>query len=78
MKTKWIYIKKPTTLGWGIAEIEVDPPTYKILDFEPQLKYKADLRYYWKNRYHILALPKMSLWKYTKTLIKGLIIYNFL
>lgn len=74
-KTEWVY-GTSSGFGWGASEIEVDPSTYRTLDFEPEFECKSDVKRYWRNRKYILALPKMTLWKYTRTLFRGIVAYR--
>lgn len=74
-KTKWVY-GTSSGFGWGTTQYVVEPRTYEMLDFEPEFEYKSDVKRYWRNRKHILALKNMTLWKYTKTLVKGIVAYR--
>jgi hypothetical protein len=73
LKTEWIY-GNHRNLGWGGAEIELDQ--YSTLDFDPEFECKRDVKLYWKNRKHILSLPKYNILKYIKTLLFGILKYN--
>ena len=71
--TVWLYGNK-ASLGWGSTEH--DATDYTVLDYDPEFESKRDVKLYWRNRSHILALPKMSFYRYVSTLLRGLMVYR--
>lgn len=67
--TEWVY-GCHKGYGWGAAEYNTE--TFEILDFDPEWETESDVYYFWKLRKNILKLKKMTYYKYTKLLLKGL------
>lgn len=73
--TEWVY-GNHKNLGWGCVKVFNTLNIFEYMDFDPEFECKSDVKRYWRNRKHILALQEMTLWKYTKTLLKGIVIYR--